>query len=62
MKIVLFTLNSSYIHKSLSIRCLEPRLAARGFETVVLEYTVKEKRLTVLDALYAAEADLYCFS
>ncbi len=62
MKAVLFTLNASYIHKSLSLRCLAPMLAARGWETVTVEFSVKEKRLNVLDRLYREAADVYGFS
>ena len=62
MKIVLFTLNASYIHTSLALRCLRNSLNIKGFDTVLLEYTIKEIRLAVLNRLANEKADVYCFS
>lgn len=62
MKVFLFTLNASYIHKSLALRCLKKSVENEGFETVCAEFTVKEKRLHVLERLSSEKADIYCFS
>ncbi len=62
MKIVLFSLNASYVHKNLAIRCLRKPLEESGFEVVLLEYTIKEKRRRVLSSLVGENADIYCFS
>ena len=62
MKTLLFTLNASHAHSSLSLRCLRDALEAGGFEAAMLEATQKERRHTVLARLVAARADLYGFS
>ncbi len=62
MKAVLFTLDASYVHKSLSIRCLRAPLERSGFDTVCIEHTIKEKRLSILKRLVSECAEIYCFS
>ncbi len=62
MKVFLFTLDASYIHKSLALRCLKKTVEKAGFDTVCAEFTVKEKRLRVLERLVSERADIYCFS
>ncbi len=62
MKAALFTLNASYSHSSLALRCLAAALEEQGHEVVLCEKTLKDKRRTVLEELYRADADLYGFS
>lgn len=62
MKTVLFALNASYIHKNLAVRCLAPRLKEKGFDAVIIEKNIKDRRLSVLEALYTENAEVYCFS
>ncbi len=62
MKIVLFTLNGSWSHSSLALRCLRHPLEEAGYEVVLLEYTLRDRHLQVLEALYREKADLYGFS
>ena len=62
MKIMLFTLNASYVHKSLALRCLNNSLKNKGYDTVFAEYTTKENRLSVLKRLVEENADIYSFS
>ena len=62
MKVVLFTLNGSWSHSSLALRCLRAPLERAGHEVKLLEYTLKDRTSHVLEALYAEHADLYGFS
>lgn len=62
MKIVLFTLNGSWSHTSLALRCLREPLEQAGFETVLLEYTLRDRTSHVLERLYREHADVYGFS
>ena len=62
MKVVLFTLNGSWSHSSLALRCLRAPLERAGYEVKLLEYTLKDRTSHVLEALYAERADLYGFS
>ena len=62
MKIVLFTLNGSWSHTSLALRCLRAPLEAAGFYVVILEYTLRDRTAHVLERLYAESADVYGFS
>ncbi len=62
MKIVLFALNSSYIHTNLAVRCLKQTLQNAGAEPVIIERSLKDKRDSILYDLYAENADLYGFS
>ncbi len=62
MKIALFTLNASYSHSSLAIRCLAGSLAEASFDVALCERTLKDKRRRVLEELYELEADIYGFS
>ena len=62
MKVVLFTLNGSWSHSSLALRCLRAPLERAGHEVRLLEYTLKDRTSHVLEALYAEEADVYGFS
>ena len=62
MKIVLFTLNGSWSHTSLALRCLRTPLEQAGFEVVVLEYTLRDRTAHVLEKLYRERADVYGFS
>ena len=62
MKVVLFTLNGSWSHSSLALRCLRAPLERAGHEVCLLEYTLKDRTSHVLEALYAQRADVYGFS
>ena len=62
MKIALFALNGSWVHTSLALRCLRESLEASGFEVALLERTLKDRTLHVLEELYALEAEVYGFS
>ena len=62
MKIVLFALNGSYSHTCLAVRCLRAPLLQAGFDVVVVEKNLKDRRDEVLQALYAERADAYSFS
>ena len=62
MKIVLFALNGSWVHSSLSVRCLRAPLEAAGHEVEVVEYTLRDRTAHVLEKLYQLHADVYGFS
>ncbi|MBQ2734493.1 MAG: DUF4080 domain-containing protein [Clostridia bacterium] len=62
MKVVLFTLNGSWVHTSLALRCLRQPLEREGFEVVLIEHTLRDRSLHVLEDLYAQQADIYGFS
>jgi len=63
MKIELFTLNGSFSHSNLAVRCLGTALREAGFDSVhVTEATLRDRTATVLARLVAANADLYSFS
>ena len=62
MKTVLFTLNASYIHKSPALRYLGNALKRSGFEIATVEFSVKERRLRVLERLMEEQGEIYCFS
>ncbi len=62
MQICLFTLNASYSHSSLALRCLATGLIRKGFAVTLCERTLKDKRRGVLETLYETAADVYGFS
>ena len=62
MKVVLFTLNGSWSHSSLALRCLREPLEKQGHEVVLIEYTLRDRTAHVLERLYAEHADVYGFS
>lgn len=62
MKVVLFTLNGSWSHSSLALRCLREPLEREGHEVVLLEYSLRDRDAHVLEALYRERADVYGFS
>ena len=62
MKVVLFTLNGSWSHSSLALRCLRKPLEEAGYEVRLLEYTLRDRTSHILEALYAEHADIYGFS
>ena len=62
MKVVLFTLNASWTHTSLALRCLRAPLEREGFETVLIEHTLKDRTAHVLEHLWSEHADVYSFS
>lgn len=62
MKVVLFTLNGSWSHTSLALRCLHRPLENAGFAVELLEYSLRDRTGHVLEQLYRAQADVYSFS
>lgn len=62
MKVVLFALNSSWSHSCLALRCLRAPLEREKFETVLVEYTLKDRTSHVLERLWREQADIYSFS
>lgn len=62
MKVTLFALNSSYTHTNLAVRYLSSVLDQARFDTHVLEYTLKDKKASVLYELVCADSDIYAFS
>ena len=65
MKVVLFALNSSYVHTNLAVRCLknyaEQQLPDKH-EIIIVENNLKDKFDEVLYSLYSLKADVYAFS
>ncbi len=62
MKVVLFTLNASWAHSSLALRCLRAPLERAGYETVLIEGTLKDRTAHVLERLWNEQGDVYSFS
>ncbi len=62
MKTVLFALNGSYSHTNLAVRAIGTHLRAAGIETVLIEKSLKDTRLRVLEALFHEQAKIYGFS
>ena len=62
MKVVLFALNSSYIHTNLAVRCLQDVLRKNNIESVIVEKNLKDSHNNVLYELYNHKADMYGFS
>lgn len=73
--LVLFTMNASYSHTSLSLRCLYDAISkykfCNGLDSVsdnirvnakIIEKNISDKSDRVLYKLYAEKADFYCFS
>ena len=62
MKVALFTLNGSWVHTSLALRCLRQPLERAGFAVELVEHTLRDRSSHVLEDLYARQADVYGFS
>ena len=62
MKVVLFTLNGSWLHTSLALRCLRAPLERDGFDVALIEYSLRDRTAFVLEQLVRANADIYSFS
>ncbi len=62
MKVVLFTLNGSWSHSSLALRCLRGPLERAGHTVVLAEGTLRDRTAHVLERLYRERADVYGFS
>lgn len=62
VKIALFAVNGGYTHTNLAIRCLRRGLAADGFAVELIEHNLRDRTDAMLDALVAADAELYGFS
>ena len=52
MKVVLFTLNASWSHTCLALRCLREPLEREGFEVSLIERTLKDRTSHVLEELW----------
>ncbi len=61
-KVLLFALNSSYTHTNLAVRCIKNSLVNAGYECEIAEYSLKDKRRRILEALIGSDADIYGFS
>lgn len=62
MKILLFALNSSYVHTNLAVRSIADALKGNSCTVQILERNLKDRRDSVLRELYDANADIYGFS
>lgn len=62
MRIVLFTFNASWVHTSLSLRCLRETCEKKGYEVVLVEHTLRDRSAHVLEHLYREKGDVYGFS
>ncbi len=61
MKFLLSTLNSKYVHTSLSLRCLYS-MVKDDFDVTVREFTINDNYLSVISSVYREKADVICFS
>ena len=61
MKFLLSTLNSKYIHTSLSLRCLYS-MVKDDFHVAMREFTINDNFLSVISSIYREKADVICFS
>jgi hypothetical protein len=48
LKTVLFALNGSYSHTNLAVRAIGAHLVDSGIQTVIIEKSLKDTRLSVL--------------
>lgn len=62
MKILLFSMNGSWSHSNLAIRCLREPLERDGFSVTLLECTLRDRTAHILEQLHRADADVYGFS
>ena len=62
MKTVLFAINGTWAHSSLSVRCLRNALREADLPCELIEGTLQDRTLTLLSRLYEANAELYAFS
>ena len=62
MRIVLFAFNGSYSHTCLALRCLRRPLEKAGFDVLLMEKNIRDRRDEVLQSLYEARAEVYSFS
>ncbi|HXK72476.1 MAG TPA: B12-binding domain-containing radical SAM protein, partial [Clostridia bacterium] len=65
MKIVLFALNSSFVHTNLAIRCLKDYIdknSLKKHDVLLVEKNHKDKFDEILHSLHECNADLYGFS
>ncbi len=59
---MLFALNGSYSHTNLAVRAIGACLEESGMETCIIEQSLKDTRLSVLERLVSERADVYGFS
>ena len=62
MKVVLFSLNGSYSHTCLALRCLRAPLEKNGYDVVICEYNLRDMNASILSHLVSEGADIYSFS
>lgn len=62
MKVVLFTLNGSWSHASLALRCLRAPLERDRHTVALIENTLRDRTSHILERLYRERADVYSFS
>ncbi len=62
VKIALLALNSSFTHTNLAVRSIRDSLVDAGYSADILEYNIKDRRGSILSALYREAADIYGFS
>ena len=62
MKTCLFALNGSYAHSALGVRALATALREAGLFCEVIEASLQDRTLSLLERLYEQNADLYGFS
>ena len=62
MDIVLFALNGSFAHSSLSVRCLAKALLDAGFCPTVIEGNLRDRSRTLRPRLVEKRARLYGLS
>ena len=62
MHIVLFALNGSFSHSSLSVRCLADALEKAGNSPTIIEGNLRDRSHALLAKLVAQSADVYGFS
>ncbi len=62
MKVVLFAVGGSFSHTNLAVRCLRAPLERAGFEVVLIEGNLRDRRDELLQSLYRERADIYGFS
>lgn len=62
MEVLMVSLNSSYVHTNLAIRLLQKVAQQGGIPARRLEMTINDHHPAMLQRLYQAKADVYCFS
>lgn len=64
-KIALCGLNARYVHSCLALHSLQAFMRGRlpaGVETILLEWTINDQALAIVQRLFLLDADIYAFS